>query len=115
MPAEERPAPPPALPPTAPIDASPTPAPLARGAGGPDDPLPCGGLDRRELVAVGLGAALALTFLPAATSAQTWANRMIPPGTPAPDSEGAFDVRLDVNGRELTLRLEPQVTLLDAL
>ncbi len=85
------------------------------GAGDiPGNEAPPATLSRREFVALGLGAALALTLLPSALSAEPGSTRMIPPVEP-PEDSGAIDVRLNVNGRELTLALEPQVTLLDAL
>jgi len=43
------------------------------------------------------------------------AETLAAPPAPAPGEEGTLAVRLRINGREETLRLEPRVTLLDAL
>jgi xanthine dehydrogenase YagT iron-sulfur-binding subunit len=67
---------------------------------------------RREFVATAMAASFAIAFLPftrrADMQAQTLAGA--PPAPPA-----TIPVRLTVNGRDLSLQLEPRVTLLDAL
>ena len=76
----------------------------ARGAGSD--------LSRRQFVATVLGVACAIAIAPAFAAAERR------PGAPT-DAEGApgdaRPVTLDVNGKTLTLQLEPRVTLLDAL
>jgi xanthine dehydrogenase YagT iron-sulfur-binding subunit len=69
---------------------------------------------RREFVATALGVAIAITVAPQVaraervTSAASAASAAAGPGDPRA-------VTLSVNGRDLTLQLEPRVTLLDAL
>jgi xanthine dehydrogenase YagT iron-sulfur-binding subunit len=67
---------------------------------------------RREFVATAMAASFAIAFLPftrrSDMQAQTLAEAPPVPGDTVP-------VRLLVNGRDLTLQLEPRVTLLDAL
>jgi xanthine dehydrogenase YagT iron-sulfur-binding subunit len=71
-----------------------------------------GAWTRREFVATVLAASFAIAFLPftrrADMQAETLAN-----APPVPAS--TIPVRLTVNGRDLSLQLEPRVTLLDAL
>ena len=66
--------------------------------------------NRRQFVAIGIGAALAVALSPTFKRASAL-------GAPiAPKSVGdAKPVTLNVNGRSITLTLEPRVTLLDAL
>jgi xanthine dehydrogenase YagT iron-sulfur-binding subunit len=67
---------------------------------------------RREFVATTLAASFAIAFLPftrrAEMQAQTFASAPPAPGDTIP-------VTLRLNGRDVTLQLEPRVTLLDAL
>ncbi|MGH7011441.1 MAG: (2Fe-2S)-binding protein, partial [Caulobacteraceae bacterium] len=66
-----------------------------------------GGLSRRGVLSAG---AAGIALVPAAAvSAQTVAER------PPPAAAGEVEVALEVNGRRRTLRLDPRVTLLDAL
>jgi xanthine dehydrogenase YagT iron-sulfur-binding subunit len=67
---------------------------------------------RREFVATTMAASFALAFFPFTrrTDMQAQTLREAPPAT-----AGTIPVRLTVNGRDLTLQLEPRVTLLDAL
>jgi xanthine dehydrogenase YagT iron-sulfur-binding subunit len=70
------------------------------------------GWTRREFVATTMAASFAIAFFPFTRrtdmQAQTLADAPPAPGETIP-------VRLTVNGRDLTLQLEPRVTLLDAL
>jgi xanthine dehydrogenase YagT iron-sulfur-binding subunit len=79
---------------------------LAGGAGGPS-PLH---MSRRQLLVGGLVAAFASTFLDSCHA---------PPraGVPATPTrfEGELDVVLDINGTPRSVRVDPRVTLLDAL
>jgi xanthine dehydrogenase YagT iron-sulfur-binding subunit len=103
-----------ALPPAVEVSAamSAAAAPLMDWRGADSTPL-----TRRTFVALTLAAAFVLTLRPVAAAAE----RMTPltPLTPMPPdpphSHPARSVTLDVNGRQLTLELEPRVTLLDAL
>ena len=76
----------------------------------PDEPneSPSGGWTRRDFVATALAAAFALALRPVEAHAERAAAYASPPRT-------ARKVTLTVNGRELSLELEPRVTLLDAL
>ncbi|MDB4913828.1 MAG: [2Fe-2S]-binding protein [Gemmatimonadetes bacterium] len=67
-----------------------------------------GGWSRRAFVATVLGAAIALTLEPAARRTHALAATSDPVGQSRP-------VTLMVNGKKITLQLEPRVTLLDAL
>jgi len=67
------------------------------------------GWSRRQFVATTLAAALAVAF----TRRVARAERV--PRTPVPASAAASRVTLRVNARDVTLDLEPRVTLLDAL
>jgi xanthine dehydrogenase YagT iron-sulfur-binding subunit len=67
-----------------------------------------GTVSRREFVATTLAAAFALALLPTTAPART-------PARPASPKPGAATVTLDVNGRQITMDIEPRVTLLDAL
>ena len=70
---------------------------------------------RRTFVATTLAAAIVLTLRPVEAAAQRMTT-IAPTNTdPAPTSSDTRPVTLDVNGRQLTLDLEPRVTLLDAL
>jgi xanthine dehydrogenase YagT iron-sulfur-binding subunit len=64
---------------------------------------------RREFIATVLAAAVILAATPLVAKAETVTKALTPP---APD---AIPVTLNINGRDVTLRLEPRVTLLDAL
>jgi xanthine dehydrogenase YagT iron-sulfur-binding subunit len=66
------------------------------------------GWSRREFVATVLGAAIALTLEPKFARAERAAKAVTSTSTARP-------VTLNVNGRDITLTLEPRVTLLDAL
>jgi Peroxiredoxin len=69
-------------------------------------------LDRREFIAATLAAAIAMAILPAAARAES-AGKALTDSSP---SIGATaPVTLTVNGRAITLNIEPRVTLLDAL
>jgi len=68
---------------------------------------------RRRFVATTLAAAVALAFARRAARAETFAESVAE--TPGTTSPVAAPVRLRVNGRDLSLDLEPRVTLLDAL
>jgi xanthine dehydrogenase YagT iron-sulfur-binding subunit len=65
---------------------------------------------RRDFVATTLAAAFALALRPIEARAERIADAFA-----APTSRSAQSVTLTVNGREITLTLEPRVTLLDAL
>jgi xanthine dehydrogenase YagT iron-sulfur-binding subunit len=67
---------------------------------------------RREFVTTALAAALALAAAPLMAKAEPLANRLAEPAAPdvAPTS-----VTLRVNGRPVSMTIEPRVTLLDAL
>ena len=67
---------------------------------------------RREFVATALAAAFALTLSPVTARAEALARPL--PATPRPDALAA-NVTLRINGRPVTLNIEPRVTLLDAL
>ena len=69
-------------------------------------------LGRREFVAATLAAAIAMAILPAAARAES-AGKALTNG--APSIGAAAPVTLTVNGRAITLNIEPRVTLLDAL
>ncbi|MEO6528197.1 MAG: (2Fe-2S)-binding protein [Gemmatimonadaceae bacterium] len=67
---------------------------------------------RREFVATALAAACALTLAPHLARAEPLARSL---SAPPPPDVAATRVTLRVNGRTLTLDLEPRVTLADAL
>jgi xanthine dehydrogenase YagT iron-sulfur-binding subunit len=67
---------------------------------------------RREFVATAMAASFAIAFLPFTRRADMQAQTLA--GAP-PAPADTIPVRLNVNGRDLTLQLEPRVTLLDAL
>jgi xanthine dehydrogenase YagT iron-sulfur-binding subunit len=67
------------------------------------------GWTRRDFVATALAAAFALALRPIEAHAERAAGL----ASPAPQS--AHSVTLNVNGHDVTLQLEPRVTLLDAL
>jgi xanthine dehydrogenase YagT iron-sulfur-binding subunit len=67
---------------------------------------------RREFVTTALAAALALAAAPLVAKAEPLAARLAAPGRP---DVGAASVTLRVNGRPVSLAIEPRVTLLDAL
>lgn len=79
----------------------------ADGDGGAAPLMP----SRREFVATALAAALALGAAPLLARAETLTSRLAPEH---PD-QAPVRVMLNVNGRPLTLSVEPRVTLLDAL
>jgi xanthine dehydrogenase YagT iron-sulfur-binding subunit len=64
---------------------------------------------RREFVATALAAAVLLAASPLSSKAESVAKALTPP------PPNAIPVTLNVNGRDLTLNVEPRVTLLDAL
>ena len=64
---------------------------------------------RREFVATALGVAIALTLEPKFARAESAAKAM------ERASSAAQPVTLNVNGKDITLQLEPRVSLLDAL
>ncbi len=67
---------------------------------------------RREFVATAMAASFATAFFPFTRRSDMQAQTL----AEAPSAPGdAIPVRLLVNGRDLTLQLEPRVTLLDAL
>jgi len=83
-------------------------------SGGADDSTsPSGTWTRRRFVATTLAAAVALAFARRAARAEAVAGPVAK--TPDTTSPVAAPVRLRVNGRDLSLDLEPRVTLLDAL
>jgi xanthine dehydrogenase YagT iron-sulfur-binding subunit len=67
---------------------------------------------RREFVTTALAAALALTAAPLLATAEPLATRL---AEPLPPGGAASNVTLRVNGRPVTMSIEPRVTLLDAL
>ena len=67
---------------------------------------------RREFVATAMAASFAIAFLPFTRRSDMQAQTLAD-APPAPGD--TVQVRLLVNGRDLTLQLEPRVTLLDAL
>ena len=70
------------------------------------------GLGRRELLVSSLAGAIGVALLQACAGGQHMPDRA---PLPTPEGPGLIDVTLDVNGRQTTLKLEPRVTLLDAL
>jgi xanthine dehydrogenase YagT iron-sulfur-binding subunit len=78
-------------------------APLLRGSGT---------WSRREFVATTMAASFAIAFLPFTRRADMQAQTL---DAAPPARAGTIPVSLTVNGRELSLQLEPRVTLLDAL
>ena len=70
------------------------------------------GLGRRELLVNSLAAAIGLAIVQACAGGQRRDDRT---PQPTPAGPGLIDVTLDVNGKKTTLKLEPRVTLLDAL
>jgi xanthine dehydrogenase YagT iron-sulfur-binding subunit len=74
------------------------------------EPAPSGACSRREFVATALGVAFALALEPHLARAESLASDG---GDGA--SAGARNVTLNVNGKPITLTLEPRVSLLDAL
>jgi xanthine dehydrogenase YagT iron-sulfur-binding subunit len=85
--------------------------PLAASEGG-ETQRAGGAWTRREFVATAMAASFAIAFLPFTRRADMQAQT--PAGAPPAPAE-TIPVRLTVNGRDLTLQLEPRVTLLDAL
>jgi xanthine dehydrogenase YagT iron-sulfur-binding subunit len=83
------------------------------GDGADDSTSPSGTWTRRRFVATTLAAAVALAFARRAARAEAVAGPVAK--TPDTTSPVAAPVRLRVNGRDLSLDLEPRVTLLDAL
>jgi xanthine dehydrogenase YagT iron-sulfur-binding subunit len=67
---------------------------------------------RREFVTTALAAAFVLAAAPVAARAQPLAASLATPARPEPV---ASTVTLKINGRPVTLNIEPRVTLLDAL
>ena len=103
-------------------DALPAPDEVARALAElspPDVSRPAGGWTRRDFVATALAASAAfLIFRDASAAPARPAPGVAPNGAPAGVPDAAPDaapVTLHVNGRDLTLPLEPRVTLLDAL
>jgi xanthine dehydrogenase YagT iron-sulfur-binding subunit len=86
--------------------------PLAPCAQPRDDHDPLLAPTRREFVTTALAAALALAAAPLVAKAEPIADRFVPP--PVPDVAPA-NVTLQVNGRAVSMNIEPRVTLLDAL
>ena len=88
---------------------------VAEALGGVADDVtaPSGAWTRRRFVATTLATAVALAFARRAARAETFAESVAE--TPGTTSPVAAPVRLRVNGRDLSLDLEPRVTLLDAL
>ena len=78
------------------------------GPGDRERPLAC---TRRDFVATALAAAFVLALAPLEARAEAVAGSL----TPKRATASTRPVRLTVNGRELTLQIEPRVTLLDAL
>ena len=74
---------------------------------------PAGGWTRRRFVATTLAAAVALAFARRAARAEIVEGSIAE--TPPATSSLPAPVRLRVNGRDLSLDLDPRVTLLDAL
>jgi xanthine dehydrogenase YagT iron-sulfur-binding subunit len=72
-----------------------------------------GGWTRREFVATAMAATFALAFLPFTRRAEMLAQTTA--GAVPRVASDAISVTLQVNGRELSLQLDPRVTLLDAL
>jgi xanthine dehydrogenase YagT iron-sulfur-binding subunit len=70
---------------------------------------------RREFVATAIGAAVALTLEPTLNRAEAAVDRAAGGNSNAAPVGEARPVTLNVNGRNITLKLEPRVTLLDAL
>lgn len=75
---------------------------------GEPNEAPSAGWTRRDFVATALAAAFALALRPVEAHAERAARLAAPASTVRP-------VTLTVNGRQLSLSLEPRVTLLDAL
>jgi xanthine dehydrogenase YagT iron-sulfur-binding subunit len=70
------------------------------------------GISRRELIA---GAAVAGAGVAAAVARRAIAQPQIAPASPDAAPSGAVPVTLRINGRQYDLKVEPRVTLLDAL
>ena len=68
---------------------------------------------RREFVATTMAASFAIAFLPFTRRSHMQAQTSV--ATTRPAASDTIAVTLEVNGRELSLELEPRVTLLDAL
>jgi xanthine dehydrogenase YagT iron-sulfur-binding subunit len=67
---------------------------------------------RREFVTTALAAALALAAAPLLAQAEPLVEPLVPPMHP---EVAAANVTLHVNGRDVSMSIEPRVTLLDAL
>jgi len=67
---------------------------------------------RREFVATVMAASFAIAFLPLSRRAELEAQT---PSAAPPMRADTIPVTLEINGRAMTLQLEPRVTLLDAL
>ena len=85
-------------------------APCSAGAGEPR--RVAGAWTRREFVATTIAASFAVAFLPGTRRGDVQAQALAD-APPAPAD--TIPVTLRLNGRDLTLQLEPRVTLLDAL
>ena len=72
-----------------------------------------GAWTRREFVATTMAASFAIAFLPSFTRRADMQAQTLAEAPPAPVE--TIPVTLRLNGRDLTLQLEPRVTLLDAL
>jgi xanthine dehydrogenase YagT iron-sulfur-binding subunit len=71
-----------------------------------------GAWTRREFVATTMAASFAIAFLPFTRRADMQAQTLV---SAPPARADTIPVKLEVNGRDLSLQLEPRVTLLDAL
>jgi xanthine dehydrogenase YagT iron-sulfur-binding subunit len=85
---------------------------LVLAASGDEVNRASGAWTRREFVATAMAASFAIAFLPFTRRADMQAQTLA--GAP-PAPADTIPVRLRVNGRDLSLQLEPRVTLLDAL
>jgi xanthine dehydrogenase YagT iron-sulfur-binding subunit len=85
---------------------------LVLAASGDEAKRASGAWTRREFVATAMAASFAIAFLPFTRRTDMHAQTLA--GAP-PAAADTIPVRLRVNGRDLSLQLEPRVTLLDAL
>lgn len=80
---------------------------------GASEPRASGAWTRREFVATTMAASFAIAFLPFKRRADMQAQGLVV--APPTGTSDTISVTLKVNGRDLSLQLEPRVTLLDAL
>jgi xanthine dehydrogenase YagT iron-sulfur-binding subunit len=72
-------------------------------------------MNRRQLVVGSLVAAFSLAFLDGCASSAVTARPAAAPPAAATAGQGEVDITLEINGARRALRVEPRVTLLDAL